>query len=101
MIDLLATNCDPKMTSGLPTTQERSSSGYLRASANISRQNDISELRPPFETANQAIDVDDAGSIRQRLLVRNRDQGVCENNRDSVREQVTQGRTGKGDQDLP
>ena len=58
-------------------------------------------MRPPFETADQAIDVDDAGSIRQRLLVRDRAQRVCENNRDSVREQVTQGRTGKGDQGLP
>jgi hypothetical protein len=53
-----------------------------RASANMSRQNNSSELRPPFETADQAINVDDTGAIRQRLLVRNRAQGVCNNNRD-------------------
>src|SRR5215471_12832118 len=48
----------------------------------------------------QALQENDGRRIRERLLVRDRDQRVCADDRDSAREQAPQGRTPKVDQAL-
>ena len=56
--------------------------------------------RPPLETEDEAVHVDDLDPVRQWLLVRDRAQGLCGEDRDPIREQAAQRRARKGYQGL-